>query len=69
MSDIGTKIKRYMKERGIKQVFLADTVGLTNPQVSEILNKGRAINCIEYYRICKALDVPLEKFFEEESNE
>lgn len=69
MNDVGSRIKRYMKERGIKQIFLADKVGLTNPQVSDILNKGRAISCVEYYHICKALDVPLEKFFEEESHE
>lgn len=61
---VGTKIKEYLQTNGIKQTFLADKTGLSDSQVSEICNKDRRIDCIEYYKICKALNVPLEYFIE-----
>ena len=61
---IGAAIKNYLDENGIKQAFVADKVGITPSQMSEICNKGRTIDCVTYYKICSALNVPLEKFFE-----
>ena len=60
--DVGKNIKEYMAENGIKQSFVADKVGIPQPQMSDICNKGRSIDCILYYKICNALNVPLEKF-------
>lgn len=62
---IGAKIKAYLVENGIKQTFLAEKTGLTDSVISDICTKGRRIDCVEYYKICKALNVPLEKFLEE----
>lgn len=59
---VGKKIKEYLAEKGIKQTFLAEKTGLSNSAISDICNNDRRIECVEYYKICKALDVPLEQF-------
>ena len=61
---IGVEIKKYLSERGIKQAFLAEKTGLTNSQISDICIHDRKVDCIEYYKICKALDLPLDYFLE-----
>lgn len=62
---VGAKIKEYLQQNGIKQSFLADKTGLTNSQISDICNHDRKIDAIEYYKICKVLDVPLDTFVKE----
>lgn len=62
---IGARIKEYLTENGIKQSYLAEKTGLSNSQISDICIHDRRIDCVEYYKICKALNVPLEKFLEE----
>lgn len=66
---VGERIKQYLTDNGIKQTFVAEKVGITQPQMSEICNKGRSIDCLLYYRICKALNVPFETFLEGEVEE
>lgn len=61
---VGKRIKEYLTERGIKQTFLAQKTGLGDAVMSDICNDNRRIDCIEYYRICRALDVPLETFMD-----
>ena len=63
---VGARIKEYLVEKGIKQSFLAQKTGLTDHAISDICNKDRRIDCMEYYKICKALDLPLEYFLPEE---
>lgn len=63
---LGLKIKAYMDARGIKQTFLADKTGMGLTVINAILNGNRKIEACEYYEICKALDKPLEFFFQEE---
>lgn len=64
---VGAKIKQYLNEHGIRQSFIADKVGLTPSQMSDICNKDRSIDCLVYYKICKVLSVPLEFFLEDVS--
>lgn len=66
---VGKKIGEYLENNGIKQVFVAEKAGLTKQQMSDICTKGRSIDCQVYYRICKALNVPLETFLEGEVEE
>ncbi len=63
---IGEKIKDYLEANGIKQTFLAKNAGLTDSTVSAICIRGRSIDCIEYYKICKALNLPLDYFLKDE---
>lgn len=59
---VGARIKDYLQQNGIKQTFLAEKTGLSNAQVSDICNHDRKIDCVEYYKICQALNVPLDMF-------
>ena len=61
---VGARIKRYLEEHGIKQSFVAKEVGLSPSQMSDICVRDRTIDCVEYYKICKVLNVPLEMFLE-----
>ena len=63
---VGRRIKEYLKENGIKQTFVAEKSGLSNSVISDICTRGRKIDVVEYYKICKVLNVPLETFLEEE---
>lgn len=62
---VGKRIKEYLVSNGIKQTFIAEKTGLTPMVISDICNNGRKIDIVEYYKICKALNVPLETFLEE----
>lgn len=61
---VGARIKNYLAENGIKQNYLAEKTGLSASQVSDICIHDRRIDCVEYYKICKALNVPLETFLD-----
>ena len=62
---VGKKIKGFIDERGIKQSFLAERIGVSQSIMSKMLNEDYTITAIHYYGICKALGVPMEQFFEE----
>ena len=61
---IGSNLKAYLKENGIKQGFVAEKVGISDSTMSDICNKDRPIDCVIYYNICKVLNVPYEFFIE-----
>ena len=61
---IGERIKEYLSQNGIKQAFLCEKTGLPPARVSTLLNGGGRIDCITYYKICKALNLPFEFFLE-----
>lgn len=63
---VGRRIGQYLKDNGIKQSFVAEKVGISNPRMSDICNKDLSLDCILYYKICKVLGVSLEKFLEGE---
>lgn len=63
---VGERIKEYMSANGIKQAFIAEQAGITKVKMSEICNRRKSIDCVTYYKICKALKVPLETFVEGE---
>ena len=61
---IGKKIKIYLENKGIKQKFVADKSGLSESAMSDICNEKRKVDAVEYYLICKALQLPLDYFLE-----
>ena len=61
---LNKKIKKYMEERGIKQSFLKEHLGMTASTVNALLNGNRGISAEEYFKICDALKVPLDYFRE-----
>lgn len=60
---LGLKIKAYMKEKGIKQTFLSEKTGIGLTAINAMLNGSRRIEAAEYFKICKALEKPLDFFF------
>ena len=62
---VGARIKEYLKSHGIKQSFVAGKIGVTSQKMAQIIG-GKNINCVTYYKICKALGVPFEMFLEEQ---
>lgn len=62
---IGAIIKKYLSDNGIKQTFLAQKAGLSDAIISDICIHDRKIDCIEYYKICNALNVPLDFFLKD----
>lgn len=59
---IGAKIRAFIKEKGLKQTFIAKAAGLSDSALSDILIHDRKIEVTEYVGICIALGVPLEFF-------
>lgn len=61
---VGQRIKAYLIENGIKQSFLSDKADISTPILSAILAGSRKIEIMEYYRICRALNVDMLTFIE-----
>ncbi len=59
---MGAKIKLNIQEEGLKFKAIADRVGIPLNIFSAMLNGKRKITADEYVAICRALNVPLEKF-------
>ena len=59
---LNRRIKKFMEERGVKQSFLKEQLGMTASTVNALLNGNRGISAEEYFKICDALKVPLEFF-------
>ena len=62
---VGKAIGQYLTENGIKQSFVADKVGIPKSQMSDICTKDRTVDSVLYYKICKALNVPLGTFLDQ----
>jgi transcriptional regulator with XRE-family HTH domain len=63
---IGDKIKAYLQANGISQTFLAKKANMKLQTINDICTHGRRVDAVEYYQICKALNLPLGTILEEE---
>lgn len=63
---VGQRIKAYLVENGIKQSFVSDKANISYPVMSAILSGTRKIEIMEYYRICRALNVDFMTFLGDE---
>lgn len=59
---LGNIIKDYLDERGIKYSFVSQKTAIPMNVLSPSLNEKREIKAEEYFKICEALEVPLEQF-------
>lgn len=58
---IGSTLKGYMGEKGIKQMFVSEKSNISPQILGKILNEQRKITTEEFFNICKAIDAdPLE---------
>lgn len=53
---IGAYIKAYMKDKGIKQSFVAEKINLSPQILGAMLNGQRKIEVAEFYAICSAME-------------
>ena len=59
---VGLRIKRYHKENGISQRWLANRIGAAPETVGAILSGRHKCRFDTYVKICAALGVPLNRF-------
>ena len=64
---IGQKVKVYSASKGITQRYLGNAAGVSDNRITNVLKGKSEISVFEYYSICKALNVPLEFFFEDKT--
>ena len=64
---VGIEIKKYLAEKGIKQTYLAQKIGMTDWALSGRLAGDIELRITEYFNICEVLGVPLEKFLNAET--
>lgn len=62
--DTGLKIKKYLKNKGISQTFIANKTGIPISTLNAVLNGNRKLLAEEYFVICQVLDTPLDTFME-----
>lgn len=63
--DVIENIKRIISEKGLKQIFVAEKVGMTSSEFSNILNDRRKLLRIEHLKpIADALGVDLNTLFD-----
>jgi transcriptional regulator with XRE-family HTH domain len=63
---VGKRISSYISSSGQSFSKVAESIGITAPELSRICAQD-TMDCIVYYKICKALEVPLDKFLVSES--
>ncbi len=59
---LGLKIREYIAESGMKLGAVAEKAEIPMNTFSAMMNGKRKITAEEYFRICRILGVPLEKF-------
>lgn len=61
---LGRSIKDYMTSEGLKANVIAGRAGIKENVFSAMVNEKRKITAEEYFAICRALNVPLDRFVE-----
>lgn len=64
VDDIGNKIYQYLVQHDILVYELVKETQIKSLRMAKILRNYSKINVIEYYKICKALQLPLNYFLE-----
>ena len=59
------RIKEVLKEKGITAVWLASQIGITQPNMSNIVSGKSKPSLDTLERIAVALDVPITELFEQ----
>lgn len=59
---LGTRIRSYISECGLKMSAIAEKANIPLNTFSAMMNGKRKITAEEYFSICTALNVNLDKF-------
>lgn len=60
---LSTKIKKYLVENGIKQIFLSEKTGIPISKLNAMLNGKRKIPAEDYFLICEALNIDASELY------
>ena len=66
---VAEKISNYMREKGIKGTVIAQKAGITQQQMSAILNQKMQLKADVFFRICEALDCDISEIILYHKNE
>lgn len=64
MRDARDGIASEIRRRGFKQAAIASMAGLTEQQLSDIVNKRRKLDANEMFNLCLAMDIEPNVLFE-----
>lgn len=59
---LGTEIKSYLEENGLKQKMLAEKSNIPIQTLNAILNEQRKLGAEEYFVLCNSLGVSVDYF-------
>jgi transcriptional regulator with XRE-family HTH domain len=62
---VGRRIGAYLKLTGRKLGWFAEQMGWNNEKASMITNGKRQISLMDFFKVCKVLNVPYEQFISE----
>jgi transcriptional regulator with XRE-family HTH domain len=62
--NVNQRIKKYLEEHGITQVFLEKKTGISHDKLSRLLNCKRKVTAEELSKISQALNVPINIFLD-----
>ena len=66
---IGSQIKKYLTDNGIKQSFVCERADIKPDRMSVICSGNARIEAYEYIKICRALGVNYDTFIFEGEEE
>ena len=59
---VNEKIKKYLEEHGITQMWLSQATGIAQEKISNIVNSKRRVTAEELLSICSALNISADLF-------
>ncbi|GAA3650140.1 helix-turn-helix domain-containing protein [Asaccharospora irregularis] len=66
---VGNNIQDVLREKGITQQYLADTLNISKQVMSKIVVGAKAINVSEVYKIASILEVSVERLLDVKEEE
>ena len=54
---LGEYLKKYMDEKGIKQVSVSEKTGIPPQKLGRLLKDEQKMETKEYFKICKAVEI------------
>lgn len=61
---VGKTIKKIIKEKGLKQIYVAEKAGISISQFNNILNERNTINDVQIERVIKVLEITPNELFQ-----
>lgn len=62
-------MRKYIRDNGVKQGYIARRAGLTDAKISLLLSGKQKMNVDEYYDLCSAMGVKPGMFLTEQTQQ